>query len=279
MLLDSALLVSTIGDPNEEDVIYSRYLIGKIPEQLQAAIRDVFLTRCVVFAWLLDARPEIRKVQLEMLAVQSNQATVSNTLKLADLLANIDVQYRLPIAEIIQGTLVGLSDKQYRTFRTTVLHLIQADQQVNLFEFFLQHHLLGHLDRHFGHGLPHPTYFEKVEQLMNECGVLLGVLAEFGHDEVQAARQAFQAALKLLPPTFTGLTFTPGGWDYPKLAHAVKQLSHGSPTVKKQLLAAAAVSITFDHQISVIEAELYRALGVSLDCPVPPIMSQLIEQR
>jgi hypothetical protein len=57
------------------------------------------------------------------------------------------------------------------------------------------------------------------------------------------------------------------------LANAVKRLSHAAPAARKQLLAAAAISISHDTQISIIEAELYRSLGESLDCPVPPILA------
>jgi hypothetical protein len=39
--------------------------------------------------------------------------------------------------------------------------------------------------------------------------------------------------------------------------------------VKKKLLYAAAIMITFDHEITVAEAEFFRAVAESLDCPVP----------
>lgn len=273
MMFDPAVLVATIGEPTDEDVIYSRYLMGKIPDSIQDALRDVFLARCVVFAWLLDRRGDVQSAQLAFLKQSAGEPTVIHTQKLAHQLQGIDVQYRLPMSEILQGTLVGLSPPQYQTFRAQVIQLIQADQQVDLLEFFLQHHLLGHLDRHFGRGLPHPILFESLEQVAAECTRLLCVLARYGHSDNESARFAFEAAVRLLPPGWARAEYVHGDWDYPQLAHAVKQLSHAGPQAKKQFLSAAAVSITFDHQITVIEAELYRALGESLDCPVPPIMA------
>lgn len=273
-LLNPAVLLSAVGDPTDEDVVYSRALVGKIPTQLQTAIRDVFLARCVVFSWLLDEQPEIRQQQLAIIGQYADEETVRQTVAYRQLMSQVDIPYRLPISEILQGTLVGLSEKQFRTFRATVIGLIKADREVDLFEFFVLNHLVGHLDRHFGMGLPHRTLYESLDKLEEECATLLAVLAEFGHDDPAAAARAFTVAWETLAPLFGPRDYASTGWDYPRLANAVKRLSHAAPQPRKQILAAAAVSISFDETISAVEAELYRALGESLDCPVPPILGE-----
>ncbi|MFM7116208.1 MAG: M48 family metallopeptidase [Planctomycetota bacterium] len=271
-MLNPAVLVSAVGEPTDEDVVYSRVLVGKIPNALQTAIRDVFLARCVVFAWLLDEQAEIREQQLAIIGQYSNAETVRQTAAYQALIQQVDVPYRLPISEILQGTLVGMSEKQYRTFRATVVALIKADREIDLFEFFIQNHLVGHLDRHFGVGLPHRTIYESLDKLESECATLLSVLAEFGHEDESSAAEAFAAAWKTLSPLFGPREYSSAGWDYPKLANAVKRLSHAAPNARKQILAAAAVSISHDEAVSAVEAELYRALGESLDCPIPPLL-------
>jgi len=271
-MLNPAILLSAVGDPTDEDVVYSRVLVGKIPNALQTAIRDVYLARCVVFAWLLDEQAEIRQQQLEIIGQYSDEETVRQSAAFQDLIQQVDVPYRLPISEILQGTLVGMSEKQYRTFRATIVGLIKADREIDLFEFFIQNHLVGHLDRHFGVGLPHRIIYESLDKLEGECATLLAVLAEFGHEDEDAATQAFKAAWKTLSPLFAAREYASAGWDYPKLANSVKRLSHAAPQARKQILAAAAVSISYDEAVSAIEAELYRALGESLDCPIPPLL-------
>jgi Zn-dependent protease with chaperone function len=271
-MLNPAILLSAVGDPTDEDVVYSRVLVGKIPNALQTAIRDVYLARCVVFAWLLDEQAEIRQQQLEIIGQYSDEETVRQSAAFQDLIQQVDVPYRLPISEILQGTLVGMSEKQYRTFRATIVGLIKADREIDLFEFFIQNHLVGHLDRHFGVGLPHRIIYESLDKLEGECATLLAVLAEFGHEDEDAAAQAFKAAWKTLSPLFAAREYASAGWDYPKLANSVKRLSHAAPQARKQILAAAAVSISYDEAVSAIEAELYRALGESLDCPIPPLL-------
>ncbi len=271
-LLNPALLLSAVGDPTEEDVVYSRAVVGRIPELLQAAIRDVYLARCVVFAWLLDEEEEVRQQQLETIGERADKGTVRQSATYQNLIQQVDISYRLPISEILQGTLVGMSTKQYGTFRETIERLIVADREIDLFEFFIQNHLLGHLDRHFGVGLPHEIIYEQLDKLEDECATLLSVLAEFGHDDNESASRAFTTAWKTLSASFGPREYTAAGWDYHKLAMAVKRLSHAAPQARKQIMAGAAVSIFHDETISAAEAELFRALGESLDCPIPPLL-------
>jgi hypothetical protein len=221
---------------------------------------------------LLDEEEEVRQQQLETIGERADKGTVRQSATYQNLIQQVDISYRLPISEILQGTLVGMSTKQYGTFRETIERLIVADREIDLFEFFIQNHLLGHLDRHFGVGLPHEIIYEQLDKLEDECATLLSVLAEFGHDDNESASRAFTTAWKTLSASFGPREYTAAGWDYHKLAMAVKRLSHAAPQARKQIMAGAAVSIFHDETISAAEAELFRALGESLDCPIPPLL-------
>ena len=58
-------------------------------------------------------------------------------------------------------------------------------------------------------------------------------------------------------------------WEIEQLEKCMQTLHHASPQLKKTFLHAAAVSITYDHEVTVAEAEFFRAVAESLDCPVP----------
>ena len=58
-------------------------------------------------------------------------------------------------------------------------------------------------------------------------------------------------------------------WEVEQLEQCMLRLHRAAPELKKQFLHAAATLITFDHEITVVEAEFFRAVGESLDCPVP----------
>ncbi|HLD64798.1 MAG TPA: hypothetical protein VJA19_02025, partial [Pseudomonas sp.] len=53
---------------------------------------------------------------------------------------------------------------------------------------------------------------------------------------------------------------------------AVNKLSQLKPLHKPRLLKALARCIEHDEHISVEEAELFRAVADSLDCPMPPLL-------
>ncbi len=67
-------------------------------------------------------------------------------------------------------------------------------------------------------------------------------------------------------------------WEVEQLEACMQRLQMSSPAVKKQFLEAAAVLITFDHEITISEAEFFRAVAESLDCPVPVFAAGRIKQ-
>jgi hypothetical protein len=144
--IDPMLVIAAVGLPTEEDVEYSQALVETLPEAAAFAARDVFSARCLALAIVIHAGdPKLRDDQLEIVARHEGQPTRDETLRLLGHVLQLAPRFRLPVFEIIQGTLVGMSASQYATFRRTVNQLILADEKVSLFEFFLQHHLIVHL--------------------------------------------------------------------------------------------------------------------------------------
>ena len=58
-------------------------------------------------------------------------------------------------------------------------------------------------------------------------------------------------------------------WEVEQLEACMYKLHRASLPVKKRFLYAAAVLITYDHEITIAESEFFRAVAESLDCPVP----------
>jgi hypothetical protein len=85
--------------------------------------------------------------------------------------------------------------------------------------------------------------------------------------EQRAVRKAEEtlglSGLQLLPPEQTGLA---------QLDSALSLLAELTPQLKRRLLTACAEYISADHEISIAEAELFRAIADTLGCPVPPLL-------
>ena len=271
--IDPSILIAGIGLPTEEDVVYSKLLVTSAPEQISEAVRDVFSARCVALAMLLHQPGPIRDRQTALIEQREGQPTLTETLRLEPLVRQLASLLRLPMFEILQGTLAGMSQPQYLTYRGTIAELTDADRQTSLFEFFLRHHLIVYLDRRFGAALPQNVIYHSVAPVAADVEKILSLLVHSGHRDRAHAEAAFQAAVA---DTFPG---SATAWQLgeilgpSQLSDSLKRLSQASPSVKKQILSAAAIAITHDRQVTVEEAEIFRAIAESLDCPVPPIVA------
>lgn len=272
--INPIMLIAGIGIPTDDDVEFSELMVGEIPGALLHAARETFAARCVVFASLLDQRDALRQQQLEMIRTQQMGGTAEATLQMEQLLQRLPGTMRLAVFEIIQGTLSGMSPSQYPVFRQTVQAMIMADEKVSLFEFFLSHHLLVHLDRCF-HPQPKPdNVYKNCGQLKFEICELLSVLVTAGHTSETERQAAFAAAIrKVFPETADTDSLFIDQWRPDRLSESLKKAAAALPMVKKQILTAAVVAISHDNIYTVDEVELFRAMSESLDCPVPPLVA------
>ncbi len=270
---NSREIVSHIGAPSNDDVVYSQLLVEHVSESFLHDCRDVFSARCIVFASLMDRDPKIADRQLRLLIDREKEATARETVRLRKIIETIPDRIRLPIFEILQGTLVGMSQEQLLHFQQTLRGLVAADQQIDLFEFFLLHHLLVHLRRHLGVESKAPVRYKSLGELPAQTEWVLSIVARHGHESDDEARAAFAAAVQGLPTLNRPIEFSGGEWNFVKLNDAIKELSQLSFEGKKDLLTAVATSIIHDQTITHTEAELFRAIAESLDCPVPPIVA------
>lgn len=276
--VDPVLVIAGVGLPDDDDVEYSHALVENIPEIVADAARDLYSARCLVFAILVNPDDnETARTQLEMVNESEGGATLKETLRLLEHSRQLDPVFRLPVFEIVQGTLVGLSEEQYATFRQTIQKMIESDGKVSLFEFFLQHHLLVHLDRHFGIKTSAAVRFKSIYQIQTEICMVIGVLVKAGHEDNAIAEQAFAKSMEVLgQPWGSAQTLHNLKLSNESLAEALTKLAEAAPNIKKSVLLAAASAITFDGKVTVEEAELFRAISESMDCPIPPVVSSEI---
>jgi hypothetical protein len=277
--IDPAVLLATIGAPQKKDVTRSATVIREIAEPIVTAAHDAYSARCVAFAMLASDTPDLRLKQKELLSSREGAATLETTAKLLPYVESLKMIFRLPVMEMIQGSLSNLSPQQYSHFRKTVEGLVQLDNKTSLFEFVVRHHLLMHLDRRFEIRRPPRIQFTKTKQIPREFELMLSafasasvtgsVLKDSEPDRAQVL-QAYRLAMQVAG--FGDAAESRAelrSWEVEQLEQCMLRLHRASPDVKKQFLHAAATLIMFDHEITVVEAEFFRAVAGSLDCPVP----------
>jgi Zn-dependent protease with chaperone function len=257
-----------IGQPGDAHVRYAARLLAGLPPAVASAAHEPYGARAVVYALLLDRRPEPRRIQLAHLAA-ADPDVHDETLKLAPDIERLDVMARLPLVDVALPALRALTPAQYGQFKRNLSALVLADPGVDVFEWALQRIVLRDLETHHGRIKPPRVRFHAVAPLFRPCELLLSALAYAGHRSGEAAGRAFEegwAALGLPPSRLRA----PEDCGYDALDRALAALDEAAPAVKRRVLQAAVACIASDRTVTASEAELLRAVAASIGCPIPP---------
>ncbi len=269
---DLSQAVADVGQPRDVHLAYASQLVEHMPAPLVRAAHEPYSARALVYALLIDRQPEPRERQLAYLAERADSGVFEETKRLVLPTARIDPKARLPLVEMSMPALDLLTPQQSESFTANVAVLIEADDQIQLFEWALQRILVRHLDaRHSGvrrGGGKQRT----LDSLTPQCVMALSMLAWVGHPGETMAQHAFELGWGVLglPPQRL-LSMDQVGFS--QLDAALSDLDGARPTAKRKVLDAAATCIGSDLEVTVNEAELLRAFASSLSCPMPPLVS------
>jgi len=264
---ESARILDSVGNPSAAHLAYSREVLAGMPAVLLASAKEPSTARCVVFGLLLDRSPAEREHQLRELAQTVDPLTYRQTLDLAPHVDRVPVEGRLPLIDLTLIALRRLSQPQYESFTVAVDTLIEADNQVSLFELTLRLILRRNLDPAFGRRPRPPGRGISRQRLFSHGSVLLSALAHAGGD---SAKESFTEGARVLG---AGLRFIDrAGASLEAAEESLRVLAQASPTQKRSLLEAAITIVIADRAVTVDEGELLRAIAEALDCPVPPLL-------
>ncbi len=273
---DSA--VAQVGRPQPEHVNYAEALQAELPDVLRAATQEAFSARALIYAVLLDSRPEVRQRQLAQRQADAEPRDFQETLRLLESVRALPDAARFPLVERALPALRQMSPSQHRVFRTQVEALIHADNQVSLFEYALHCVLSRYLDADYNRRRPVVRY-QTVKAIAPQAVTVLSLLAWEGHSDETAAQTAFAAGMRILigsdahPYRLAPRTENP----LPAFHAALQILAQATPDVKRRVVAACAASIEADQKVTEHEGELLRAVCATLGCPMPPLVPQAQE--
>ena len=264
-----------VGLPLPEHLNHASQLLASLPGPVTQAARDPAAAPNVVYGLLLHADAAIREKQFGLLAGQAGEGTVIAVKDLVPLLDRIPAAARLPLAQIILPALRLLAPEAKARLLAVTEALVNADAEVDLFEYMLRRMLARQLTS----GVAQPQSFRLQRRLevasllplVPACQRLLSTLAWLGTNEPANAQAAFRAAVRelivspapeFLPAAACGLS---------QVDTALSELERATPVVKKRILAACVACISADAVATIEEAELLRAVADALDCPIPPL--------
>ncbi len=270
--VDSVL--PSIGSPNNRHLDYAAELMGSLPATIREAVRDPFGACAIVYCLLLSSEETVRDTQLQALKRQAIPAMLQEAQRLLPQVRQLPPQHKLSLIDLALPTLRELSSNQYDRFRSDIRALIEADEQMDLFEYVLEKVLRHHLDPEFGREKKRQlAHYHSVRGLIQECRILLSAMAHLGHKDAASINRAFNEGtqqLGLSHPQLQLLELKDCRLD--QIDTALDTVSLATARVQKRILKALAYAVAADGLVRQKEAQLLRAIADHLGCPVPPFV-------
>ena len=257
--------------PGQPQVAAAAALLAGLPEFSRNASRELHGACALVYSLLLSDDEPLRDSQVAML--DADPALRSEALALFARRGELSSAQKIGLVDIAIPTLRHLSPDQYVTFRANVKKLIEADGQVQLFEFTLQKILLRHLDLSFSKSTGTAVRYKSLLPLLPDVGVVLSALASSASGTDTNRDESFRAGVAelLTKPSAFPLERSPT-IDLQAFDAALDHLAAAAPDVKRTVLTACGASVMHDEQVNDPEIELLRAIADTLDCPIPPFV-------
>jgi len=251
---------------------YAALFLGMIPESVRAATRQAASAVALVYGMICSQDPETRARQIAGIAEGTEPEIISELTRLLPWLDKLDAGAFLPLADLSLRALRQLSAEQHETLCRNLQRLVEADQQIDLFEYMLQRMIVRHLDPYFRPVKGLPVQYYALKPLVPECAILLSGLARIGQDSEAAAQAAFEnGAAQLMPDP--NLRFLPlAECNLLQIDGALDKTAQASLQLKRQILNALACVAATDGQLRKREAELLRAIADAFGTPIPPFL-------
>ena len=261
-------LADRVGKLDQAHLDFATLLVKAIPTELREAARDAAGARGLIAAMLLSDDKAARTLQDEALA-QKDPLAADAAEAFVGPLRRLGPPARLPLVDLCLPALRRLDGPTRTKFLQVLDLLIGADDRVEPFEYALY----KLVEQHVGpDGNRNKTVrYQSVGEVADAAGTLLSALAAAGSDDAAGAAAAYKAGIGRLRQGQIAYSrqFSP-----PTLNAALNRLSQASPTVKRELIDAAAATVAADGVVTVEEAELLRAFGAVLECPLPPFIER-----
>ena len=279
----AGMLVASIGDRTLEELDGMEATRGEIPEEIERYLVDFDGARTVIFAILLDQNNrKTRRRQLEKIRrSETNAASEAEATLLAErveeaarALADASFSTRAALVRLAVSALKLGTRKEYERFRATTAALCDADGQIDLLEFALQHSAIRELDVYFElKPIPAARFgsFGCVNLSTQTALTYLAFCGANGNEE--EARRAFavgagvlaeleETSLNIEYQCFEDITLE-------TFEKAIERASHTTKRLKRNLLACFFACIAADGRITEEETKLFDAISLALGAPAP----------
>ncbi|MEI8311765.1 MAG: M48 family metallopeptidase, partial [Verrucomicrobiota bacterium] len=257
--------------PGQPRVVEAAALLAGLPDAAKSACRELHGACALVYSLLLADEEKMRERQIAL--IDADDALRAEILAHFARRSGLSSAQRLGLVDIAIPTLRHLSHEQYAVFRDNVKKLVEADGQIQLFEYTLQKILVRHLDLYFTNSTGNAVAYKSLLPLLPETGILLSALASVDPRTGEDRDAAFRSGVSELLVKSSAFPMERAATiDLQAFDAALDKIAQAAPDVKRTILTACGAVVMHDGEVNDAEVELLRAISDSLDCPVPPFV-------
>lgn len=258
--------------PGQPRVAEAAALLAGLPAVSKTACHELHGACALVYSLLLADEEKLREHQIAL--IDADDAFRNEILTHYARRAGLNSAQRLGLVDIAIPTLRHLSPEQYSVFRENVKKLVEADGEIQLFEYTLQKILVRHLDLYFSNSTGTKIVFKSLMPLLPETGVVLSALATMDSGTPAQRDEAFQSGVSelLVKPSSFPLERSET-IDLRAFDSALDKIASAAPDVKRTILTACGAVAMHDGEVNDAQVEFLRAISDTLDCPVPPFVA------
>jgi Zn-dependent protease with chaperone function len=239
-----------------------------LPKLLQQAARETIGASALLYGLLLSESDDIRNKQLTLLAGKANQFVYNQLKSLLPMMGELASDDKLPLACLAVPALRGLSLAQYQQFKGVMSELVNADNEIDLFEFMLEKMVQRHLDGYFieRNGRKLTTLIDRIAP---QCIEVLSAVAFVSTPEEQVNAALSQALKKLdIQPPKTFEQNIP----FSRLNAAMDIINESEFSIRANFVKAATGIVMHDGVATTQERQMLMAIADALETTVPDVV-------
>ena len=272
-------VVNQVGSVTPEHFAHAQALLSQLPESLCLGVREQQSAIAIAFALALDTENiESQERQIAWLREVQPADLVDKTLELSNEISQLDPRIRLPLVDLAVPVLRQNSAKECQRLCKCVHGLVVATGSLSLWHFVLQLILWHRLQPSINPASATTVEFTSIEQIWPDSLLVLSVIARMGQSQPDVSTEdiiyAFRSGVFRLPKAGElEKPDTPFICNFTELKKSIERLRLASPKLKQAIVDACAHTVLLDNKVTDSEADLLRAIAMTLDCPIPPFLN------
>ncbi|WP_411827582.1 M48 family metallopeptidase [Luteolibacter sp. AS25] len=262
-----------LADLGDSDGMDSR--VGtRIREELRAGKVTSFSreeAKVLLLGLLVAADADSREVAERILFEEGVEAqSIGSILTWSEDLKDYTAAKKLALVDLSLSWLRKMSRDEARDFARASKSLIEADGEVNLFEFMLQKVIERHVEIGLGLKAVPNMRHRSLSSLEKEISHVLHTLAALGG----GADSLKQAAVEYRE--HVGRDLVQVEVNLGEVSKALYEMDASTPLVKQQILRLCGLVVVEDGKVDDGELVLLRAVAEAIGAPIPPIVRQMM---